>query len=135
MRRRAILAALALFLTSVAFAAEPKDVHIDRLAKVGRLWGTVRYLHPYLAYKDVDWDAALVAAIPKVRTAKSVDEYRAAVQGMLDALGDPVTRVMEATPPPAMPPGEAGPMVQKLDGGVLLLDLTSAGDIRKTFQE
>jgi C-terminal processing protease CtpA/Prc len=136
MRRRAILAALALLLTSVAFAAEPRDVHIDRLARVGRLWGMVRYLHPYVADRDVDWDAALVAAIPKVREAKSVDEYRAAVQGMLDALGDPVTRVVEMTPP-APAPGEAkpAPLVRKLDGGVLLLDLTSAGDIRKIFQE
>lgn len=135
MRRRAILAALGLLLTSAVFAAEPKDPHIERLARVGRLWGAVRYLHPYLAYKDVDWDAALVAAIPKVREAKSVDEYRAAVQGMLDALGDPVTRVVVDTTPPASAPGEAKPLVRKLDGGVLLLDLTSAADIRKVFQE
>ena len=136
MRRRAILAALALLLTSAAFAAESKAPHIDRLARVGRLWGTVRYLHPYMAYRDVDWDAALVAAIPKVREAKSADEYRTAVQGMLDALGDPVTRVMEPTPP-APAPVEAKPasLVRKLDGGVLLLDLTSARDIRKIFQD
>ncbi len=36
----------------------------ERLAHLGRLWGQVRYRHPYLAYKDIDWDAALVAAIP-----------------------------------------------------------------------
>lgn len=140
MRRRAILTSLALFLlTSVAFAAPPQDAHIDRLARVGKLWGTVRYLHPYVAYRDLDWDAALVAAIPKVREAKSVEEYRAAVQGMLDALGDPVTRVMEPpTPaPPAMAPAGAktGPLARKLDGGVLLLDLTSAGDLRKAFRD
>lgn len=139
MLRKTIPAVLAvLLLASLAFAgptaAPAKDPHIDRLARVGRLWGTVRYLHPYLAYKDVDWDAALVAAIPKVRAAKSVDEYRAAVQGMLGALGDPVTQVADETPP-ASAPSEAGPLVQKLDEGVILLDLTSAGDLRKTFQE
>lgn len=136
MRRRAMLAAFGLLLTSVAFAAEPKDVHIDRLARVGRLWGTVRYLHPYVAYRDVDWDAALVAAIPKVREAKSVDEYRAAVQGMLDALGDPVTRVIEQkAPTPAAAEATESPAVRKLDGGVLLLDLATGGDVGKTFEE
>jgi C-terminal processing protease CtpA/Prc len=144
MLRKTVPAVLtALLLTSVAFAGPAtvpaKAPHIDRLARVGRLWGTVRYLHPYVAYRDIDWDAALVAAIPKVREAKSEDEYRAAVQGMLDALGDPVTRVLEATPPaPASSetskPAQAS-MVHKLDGGVLLLDLTSAKDIRKIFQE
>src|SRR5689334_25386411 len=96
--RRIVRAAVALFLlSSAAFAAGP----VDRLARVAKLWGTVRYLHPWVAYKDVDWDAALVAAIPKVREAKSAEEYRAAVEGLLGALGDPVTRVMEPPPPPA----------------------------------
>jgi C-terminal processing protease CtpA/Prc len=140
MHRRAILAVFALpllILTSAGFAAEPKAPHIDRLTQVGRLWGTVRYLHPYLAYRDIDWDAALVAAIPRVREAKSPEEYRAAVQGMLDALGDPVTRAVDATLPAPRKVGEEAPapVVHKLDGGVLLLDLTSAGDIRKIFQE
>jgi C-terminal processing protease CtpA/Prc len=136
------VAMVALLLTSTVFAAEPKAPHIDRLARVGRLWGTVRYLHPYVAYRDVDWDAALVATIPKVREAKSAGEYRNAVQGMLDALGDPVTRVVESTPPaPASTEASEtaeptpAPVVRKLDGGALLLDLTSAGDIRKVFQE
>ncbi|HEX3130223.1 MAG TPA: S41 family peptidase [Thermoanaerobaculia bacterium] len=142
MLRKTVPAVLAaLLLTSVAFAepaaAPAKAPYIDRLARVGRLWGTVRYLHPYLAYREVDWDAALVAAIPKVREAKSTDEYRAAVQGMLDALGDPVTRMMEdAAPPAPKVSGEApASVVHKLDGGVIQLDLTSAKDVRAVFRE
>src|SRR5688500_20208264 len=104
--RRVALAGLALFLlSSAAFAAEA--AHIDRLVRVGKLWGTVRYLHPWVAYKDVDWDAALVAAIPRVREAKTSEEYKAAVQGMLDALGDPVTRVADPPPPEAPEPPSA----------------------------
>lgn len=121
--RRFLAAAVALFLlSSAAFAAEP----VDRLAHVGKLWGMVRYLHPWVAYKDVDWDAALVAAIPRVREAKTSEEYRAAVQGMLAALGDPVTRVMEPpTPPPpaAAEPAEKTALTRSLDGGVLAIDL------------
>lgn len=145
MRRRAILAVLALLLTSVAAypqaAAQPRDVHIDRLARVGRLWGVVRYLHPYLAYKDIDWDAALMAAIPKVREAKSADEYRAAVQGMLDALGDPATRVAEepsAAPPASPPPTSAPPSFRRLDDGTVVVDFVKAlqlGNLRGVYQE
>src|SRR6478672_3573499 len=39
----------------------------ERLVHVVKLWGQIRYLHPWLAYKDVDWDSALVNALPKVR--------------------------------------------------------------------
>src|SRR5688500_6694373 len=73
----------------------------ERLARVGRLWGTVRYFHPHLAYKDIDWDAALVKALPKVTAARTDEEYAAAVQGMLDALGDPATRVIRRPASPA----------------------------------
>lgn len=135
--RRAVLAGLVLFLLcSAAFAAEP----VERLARVGRLWGTVRYLHPWVAYKDVGvgWDAALVAAIPKVREAKSTEEYRAAVQGMLDALGDPVTRVAPPPPPPRPPadPAKKVALTRKLEGGVLLIDLAKylqTVDMREAF--
>ncbi len=121
--RRVVSAGLALFLlSSAAFAAEP----VERLAHVGKLWGTVRYLHPWVAYKDVDWDAALVAAIPRVRESKTPEEYRAAVQGMLDALGDPATRVADPPTPseaPEPPPAEKAPLTRTLDGGVLVIDL------------
>jgi hypothetical protein len=129
MRRRFPAALALLFLATAALAqtaaAPAAPPNIDRLVRVGKLWGTVRYLHPYLAYKDIDWDAALVAAIPRVREAKTVEEYKAAVQGMLDALGDPATRVADPPPPPepetASPPKV--PLWRQLDGGVLLVDL------------
>ncbi|HEX5715620.1 MAG TPA: hypothetical protein VF179_05635, partial [Thermoanaerobaculia bacterium] len=120
--RRVVAAGVALFLlSSVAFA----DEQTDRLARVGKLWGTVRYLHPYLAYKEIDWDAALVTALPRVREARTPEEYRAAVQGMLDALGDPVTRVADPPPPPGEQPAAAQPVAlsRKLDGGVLVIEL------------
>jgi C-terminal processing protease CtpA/Prc len=85
---------------------QPADV--ERLTQVARLWGTVRFLHPYLAYKEIDWDAALVRAIPAVRSARTPQEYAAAVQGMLAALGDPVTRV-EPARPPVRPPAAGKP--------------------------
>jgi C-terminal processing protease CtpA/Prc len=86
---------------------QPADV--ERLTHVARLWGTVRFLHPYLAYKEIDWDAALVRAIPAVRSARTPQEYAAAAQGMLASLGDPVTRVEPARPPVQPPAGGRPP--------------------------
>jgi hypothetical protein len=81
----------------LGLAAEPMptdDTRTDRIARLCKVWGTVRYLHPYLAYKDIDWDAALIKALPKARAAKNTDEFAQIVQEMLNALGDPTTRVI-----------------------------------------
>jgi C-terminal processing protease CtpA/Prc len=101
------------------------DPHIQRIAKVGQLWGYVRYLHPYVAYRDVDWDAALLATLPKVREAKSREEYAAAVQSMLATLEDPATRLMADQPPLPAPPAEQ-PLFRKLEDGIAVLDLGAA---------
>jgi hypothetical protein len=68
---------------------------VERLVGLCKLWGAIKYFHPYLAYReDIDWDAALVAAIPQVSAAKDARDYASAVEGMLARLGDPVTRVI-----------------------------------------
>lgn len=66
----------------------------ERLVGLARVWAHVRYYHPYLAYKPIDWDAALVAAIPRVEAAADVAAYRAAIDGMLKTLGDPATHIV-----------------------------------------
>jgi C-terminal processing protease CtpA/Prc len=123
---RSIPLVVLLLLPAVAFpvAAETPTPpsHIERIAKVGQLWGYVRYLHPYVAYRDVDWNAALLAALPRVRDAKSREEYSAAVQSMLATLGDPATRVMSDQPPLPAPPAEQ-PLFRKLEDGIAVLDL------------
>lgn len=86
--------------------ADPLPDATERVIGLGRMWAKVKFFRPYLAYRDIDWDAALVAAIPKAEAATTVAEYRAAVQGMLAALGDPVMRIIDAlaAPPPANAP-------------------------------
>ncbi|HEV3074279.1 MAG TPA: S41 family peptidase [Thermoanaerobaculia bacterium] len=116
---------------------------IERLARVVRLWGTVRFHHPYLAYKDIDWDEALVAAAPRVLTAKSRQEYAAVVRTLLDAMGDPVTHLVDArhdaadgqaAAPPATPaapgaptapaaPTPLWPQLRRVQEGVAVVDL------------
>ena len=65
-----------------------ENERIERLAALGRVWGAVKFFHPYLAYKNINWDKALVETIPLVNKARSSEEYKAAVNYMLSFLGD-----------------------------------------------
>ncbi len=79
----------------------------DRLIATAKLWGTVKYFHPYLAYRDIDWDKALVNALPPIRSAKSTAEYVKALGGMLDALHDPMTYAQLGSAQADRDPGSA----------------------------
>lgn len=63
----------------------------------------MKCFHPYLAYKNIDWDAALIKAIPHVKAARTPAEYRAAIAGLLQELGDPSTSVQPVTPQTRIP--------------------------------
>ena len=106
-----------------AVADEPdRAVAVERLAALGRVWGQTRYLHPYLSTRPIDWDAPLLAAIPKVRAATSDAAYVAAVDAMLQTLGDPATRVVPLPAPAAT--AAARPLVRR-EGTAVVVDLTS----------
>ncbi|HEX5061290.1 MAG TPA: S41 family peptidase [Kofleriaceae bacterium] len=95
---RALIAALVVLLASPARADAPLPDTPTRLMTLGRVWAEAKFFHPTLQTKDIDWDAALVAAIPKVEAAKTQKELDAAVQSMLAVIGDPVTRVLDDKP-------------------------------------
>ncbi len=80
-------------------APTPQTTETARLAGLCKVWGVAKYFHPYLAYQPVDWDKALVTAIPKVRAAKTDAEYADAVDSMLAALHDPNTHVVRPLAP------------------------------------
>ena len=71
---------------------------VERLATLARAWAAVKFLHPYMLQKEIDWDAALVRAIPAVRAATTDDEFARAVGSILGELGDPATRVLQTVP-------------------------------------
>ncbi len=113
---------IAAFLILISFAAPftptvsarqsqqtPAGQDTARLAATAKLWITVKYFHPYLAYQDIDWDKALVEALPKIRGAKSPEDYGAATEGMIQSLHDPETHLIGVPngadqPSQAMPP-------------------------------
>ncbi len=75
-----------------------EEVRVERLVALAKVWGTVKYFHPYLAYREIDWDKALVEAIPRVNAVKTAHEYQAAVNQMLAVLNDTSTRAENEMP-------------------------------------
>ncbi len=69
----------------------------EALVGAARLWGIVRYFYPALAQSDdVDWEGALVNALPALEDASSPAEYRERLSELTGALGDPATRIVES---------------------------------------
>ena len=99
---------------SVATPQIPPD--IARVVELAEIWSLVRFTHPWLAYRDIDWGAALREAIPAAREAESDEVFRDAVGQMLATIGDPATLMH---PPPSAPP--------------LPDDLTPARDVNGTL--
>ena len=113
-----------------------KDVRIERLVGLAKVWGAVKYFHPFLAYRDLDWDKALVETIPKVNVAATAQEYCAAVNSMLAALNDKNTRaettgVMKADERPKNVPKD----FVRLENGILFVNPTQAVITRERDQD
>ncbi len=113
----------------------------ERLATLGKVWFNVKYLHPYLAYKNIDWDDALIRAIPEATSARTSDEFAAAVETLLSPLSDDMTRVVLRSPERRQ--GTVAERMFEIDekaDGVMVLTLTSAdilpgwGQVRSEFE-
>lgn len=89
----------ALVMAAVVLAGASPDPSTVRLVGLARVWAHVKYVHPALATSSVDWDAALVRALPAVESAGSQEAYRGAIASLLAELGDPVTRILGDEPP------------------------------------
>src|SRR5262245_44712683 len=106
--RRFVVMLLAISIVARAGTARA-DRRVDRLAHLAQVWGAVRWIHPYLWREGVDWDAALLAAIPKVDAADTDDEYATAVDSMLSTLHDPLTHVVRGASSSESPAESSSP--------------------------
>jgi C-terminal processing protease CtpA/Prc len=68
----------------------------DRIVHAAKLWGEVRYYHPWLFTRDIDWDAAFIRALPRIEGEK---DERVGLQALLDELHDPGTAMIADFPP------------------------------------
>jgi C-terminal processing protease CtpA/Prc len=84
---RRLVAACAL----VALAAAPvwpqTPDQVERLATLGKVWGFLKYYHPAVATGTVNWDLAVVTAVPTVKAARTPSEFQSAIQSLIDAAG------------------------------------------------
>ncbi len=110
------LIAVALLLATTALA---DDARTQRLEKLCRVWAAAKYTHPAMMTRKIDWDGALVRAIPAVRAASTPAELAAAIDAMLKELGDPVTRVA----PPRQPVKRDVQLMHSDDRGVLVVEV------------
>lgn len=83
---------------------KPDAKRVERLSGLFRLWGDVKFFHPYVVRGAVDWDAALLRAIPKVEVGQTAEAYRSAVESMLGGIQDPDTRVLRGGEAPPVDP-------------------------------
>jgi carboxyl-terminal processing protease len=89
-----IVVALVLIPAPVLRAQNASDL-TTRLAALGRVWGLTKYFHPDVTAGLVDWDEALLTAIPRVAAATGKG-----------SLNDELLRLMRAAgPEPRLPAG------------------------------
>lgn len=116
-----LLAPVGLLLLAVWGVAAAQAGRYERLAALGKLWAEIKYFHPALAYRDLDWDQALLKVLPLAASARTDEQYAASVAAMLAFLGDPATRVIPHAS--IQPPAPVGPLLRTEPDGVLLIAL------------
>lgn len=61
---------------------------VERLAKLCRVWGYVKYTHPAFLLGQKDWDQDLLTLIPQVRELETYDEVNALLHEWFVGLGE-----------------------------------------------
>jgi len=115
---------------------QTEQQRIERLIGLGKVWGAVKYFHPYLAYRNIDWDNALIQTIPKVNAAKTPQAYEAAINSMLNALGDKNTHaeINLETKISELPKTGIKDFI-RLEKGIFFVDAEQAAKIREQDED
>ncbi len=110
-------------LLACAALAQPLSASTDALVQLCKTWSAVKFLDPQLMTHRVDWDGALLRAIPAARAATTEEQSAAAIETMLAALDDPATRVVRNSE------GRAKPQLFWWDGDVLVINIGPYADV------
>ena len=85
---------LLLCVSTFSFAQQPlTTTQINRLADAGKIYGYVKYFHPFLQYTDINWDSAFAANVEATMKAGNKYDYAAVLQKMFSVLNDGLTTV------------------------------------------
>ena len=89
---------LIIFLLPLLLAGQSlTPVQQKNIYKAAQLWGRIKYVHPWLAYKDIRFDEAFAGAVPSILAAKDPQGFAAALQQWISVLGDSATQVQYRT--------------------------------------
>ncbi|WP_426164882.1 S41 family peptidase [Pseudoduganella sp. R-34] len=111
------MASLLICLPTAAVAAQAD------LPDMARIWRDVQYLHPALGDGTVDWDQALVDALPAMLAAQDDGARMLAIERLMQPLHDSALRIWDKSEsrPLALPSGQA--LWQELPASYCLLRL------------
>jgi len=107
----------------------PDSIKIKRFAAMCKLWGTLKYFHPYLAYRPINWDSAFVAAAKDAGNAQSTNDYKNAIQTMLQALHDPTTRILNLSIQNTTAAAASSPRWQFTTDSILVVTIDRYSDL------
>lgn len=93
------------------------------LPDTARLWSAAKYTHPQLADGRIDWDKALVAAMPALLAAHSRSGTTRAVAALMAPLNDPSLRIHAGDAPELVRRPAGTPELEWLPGAVALVHL------------
>lgn len=87
-RRLFLVVAVALTVATTGVAGQSTALdEVTRLSALARTWGLLKYFHPDVAQGTVDWDAALLTAIPRVREAATKTDLNVEIGRLIQAAG------------------------------------------------
>ncbi|MCP4213202.1 MAG: hypothetical protein GY765_01040 [bacterium] len=118
-----LLACFVLPATAGTTAPQEQGKKYERLVNLCKIWGKSRFFHPYLAYKNIDWDKALVTILPEVYAAKTDADFVAAVEKMLAVLDDRATCIKKKSKPSDKSAGIKIQPVTKTEDGILVIHI------------
>ncbi len=117
------------FVTNYCAGQKLSEVQLNRLSDACKLWGHVKYFHPYLQYKAIPWDSAFVAAVPEIIASASKQDYEKSLSKWLAVLNDPVTKVISHKPLPTLPSIVNPSPIMELKNSVLIVTIRNLKDL------
>jgi len=64
------------------------DNNIDNLILLGKIWGFLKYYHPYVAIGEYNWDYELFRVLPRILDLESVEQRDEILCNWIESLGE-----------------------------------------------
>lgn len=109
------------------------SVQIERISKTCKLWGHLKYFHPYVDNGTVNWEQAFTNNIEDVIKASSKKEFSIAIQSMLSELNDPITGVVSTSNEASVLDTTKYPVISYLKDSVLLFSISDYRDLEDYY--